>query len=389
MCFGCGLIFEDFGEIINHCESHYRDEKYNVSVEPPEFVLCAGTGSELIQGLNSFLPETISIEPTTARNESSNLIANSQETNRQRKRNPIPNPNPNPINSSSETNSIEPRTVRSESSVNPQREVRRRHRAKKMPNIPQNCPVCDVWCDDFRAHTRDVHNLPSRIMQCYKCKKFFKSIASLKRHISAWNHISNHCYHCEMEPPIKHPSEPRRHKCLFCKEWFPNHVEFKVHFKEAHDKDADFFFHKRANCNIFTCYICERDHPMRYYLVAHMKTHHDKFLRHTCPTCGKRRRTYGQLTQHMKTHEGKTYSCDQCDKQFAHYVRLRLHRLCHVTELNYKCEECSKTFKQRKYLTLHKAVHTNERKYACKFCDKTFNFTSARRAHEKSQHGAL
>lgn len=350
MCFNCGIIFEDFAEIINHCESHFKEEKYDISVHPLEFVLGGVSDeTESIQNANSFPDESIKVDK-----KKSSLNVNTKirtKLGRTRKK--------------------------------------RVNVMKRLPNIPQNCPLCELWCDDFGMHMKNVHNLPNRIIQCYKCKRFFMNFTSVKNHLNRWNHITNHCYHCEMEPAVKHASEPRRHKCQFCKEWFSNHVEFKSHFKDAHNKDADYFFHKRANCNIFTCYVCEREFPLRYYLVAHMRKHYDKFLCHTCPTCGKRCRTHGILTQHLKTHEGKTFSCDQCDKQFAYYARLRIHRSSHSTELKFKCEFCPKVFKLRKYLQTHTAIHKNERKYRCKFCDASFNFTSGRRAHEKGHHGAL
>lgn len=345
MCFHCGLVFENLNDIINHCENHYQDEKYDVDTVPSESPLTAEPDPEP-SNLSSTLPETILIDsPTT------------------------------------------PKTTQSRKS---RKNVQRRKKKKNLPysNFPQNCPMCNVWCDNFQDHMKNVHGF-SRVLQCFICKKFFKSFVPLKSHLSSGNHTTNKCYHCAMEPPIKDPSEPRRHKCLFCKEWFPNHIEFKIHFKDAHDKDADYFFHKRSNCNIFTCYICEQEFPLRYYLAAHMKIHHDKFLRHQCPTCGRRLRTFGQLTQHLKTHEGKIFECDQCDKQFPYYAKLRIHRESHRTELNFKCDECPKAFKRREYLKRHKSVHKNDKRYACKFCDARFNFTSGRRAHEKSQHKSL
>lgn len=346
MCFHCYLTLEDFGEIIGHCESHFdHNEKFDIDlqplefqknemcdidhidIQPPDFVKCAEVEPESASKVISPMCKTTSKKSSTMTNESthSNMIA----------------------------------------------DVPVRKRRKKAP---------------VEEHIKNVHD---RIYQCFMCGKFLKTLLSLRRHLQSTNHNkpkSPKCYHCEMEPPVGNISDARRHKCLFCKEWFANHIEFKIHFKDAHNKDADNFFHKRSNCNIFTCYVCEREFPLRYYLVAHMKTHHDKFLQHQCPKCGKRVRTFGQLTQHLKTHEGKIYTCDKCDKQFPFYARLRLHMLCHETQLKYECDICSKKFKMRKYLTIHKAVHSNVKKYACKFCDATFNFTSGRRAHEKSQH---
>lgn len=353
MCFHCGIIFDDFSEIVNHCDSHFHEEKYNVSVQDPEFVLCAQSDNELPENSLSLLPETATVEE--------------------------------PVKVSLESTS----TAATDFSVS----VRRRKKYPKnapLPNIPQNCPVCLVWCDDFRNHMKDVHDMRFRISQCYKCKKFFRNLTALKYHISSCQQKkTNSCYMCAMPPTITKPLEPRRHKCLFCKEWFPNHFEFSIHFQNSHDKDADTFFNRKANCNIFTCHICEREFPLRYYLRAHMRIHDDSTLCHQCPNCGRRLRTYGQLTQHLKVHEGKTFPCDQCDKVFPYYTRLRLHRATHSTELKYECGQCLKKFKQRKYLLQHIRIHSNERSYKCKFCDASFNFTSGRRAHEKSQHKAV
>lgn len=256
MCFHCGSIFEDFNKIIDHCEDHYhQEEKYDPIGQLSDFV-CAESETVFNSNLSAPL-DVAQPEPIVMKIESQipNGIGAVQKQKQKRKRQPR-QPEVKPIE----------------------------------PNTSQDCAICEVWCDDYRSHLKNVHNFGYTVYQCYMCKKFFKSAKRLISHMSAWNHITNHCYQCEMEPPIKHSSEPRRHKCQFCKEWFPNHVEFKVHFRDAHNEDADYFFHKRKNCNCFTCYICEREFPLRFYLASHMRIHSDKYLCHTCPTCGRRLR---------------------------------------------------------------------------------------------------
>lgn len=139
------------------------------------------------------------------------------------------------------------------------------------------------------------------------------------------------CYQCESEPLITDELEPRRHKCVFCQDWFSNHIEFKTHFNDTHDRNFDDFFSKTSNCKEFTCYVCEKNFSMRSYLIAHMKVHDDKYLEHLCPICGHRVRTTGILTQHMKLHEKHTKICDTCDKVFPNQSRLRKHLLSHKT----------------------------------------------------------
>lgn len=199
---------------------------------------------------------------------------------------------------------------------------------------------------------------------------------------------ASRCYQCEMEPPVANKSDPRRHKCLLCQEWFSNHIEFNAHFKDVHNKDTDEFFSVLTNCYEFTCYVCEKNFQLRDYLSNHMKIHHDKFLEHQCPDCGKRQRTFGALTQHMKTHEGKTFDCNKCEKTFPYYAKLCKHLWCHKTELDYVCSLCSKGFKMKKYLNRHMAVHA-EAKICCRFCDASFKFSTGRRIHEKNVHKVL
>lgn len=379
ICFHCGFAFQDFSETINHIDQHFEgndvkwdivanDIKLDIETPAPEFVACAKTetGTTYTDSYKVCLPD---LKPTTLGLEISNVSSDCYPEVRRRGR------KIEPILDTPQNWNLEER--------------RRGRKIKPKLDTPQNCPVCELWCEDTSNHLKTAHGFNNIIYQCFICKAFFKHYIPLKNHISCTKHVKIICYHCDMEPPISNPSDPRRHKCLFCKAWFPNHIEFRIHFKDAHDKDADYFFHKRSNCNIFTCYVCEREFPLRYYLVAHMRTHHEKFLRHQCPTCGKRVRTFGQLTQHLKIHEGKTYKCSECDKVFPYFARLRRHLWCHKTELKYNCKICSKSFKIKNYLNRHMAVHDNVKKFGCRFCEATFNFTSGRRAHEKSQHKAL
>lgn len=199
---------------------------------------------------------------------------------------------------------------------------------------------------------------------------------------------STKCYQCDMEPAITNESDPRRHKCVFCKEWFPNHTEFNIHFKDAHNENVETFFRWPSACREYTCYICEKNVKHRDYLVSHVKSHFDKFLEYQCHICGLRVRTESVLREHMKRHDEITAECDVCNKVFSSYVKMRSHRLCHTSELNYVCTICSKGFKLGKYLTRHMAVH-KEVKILCRYCDASFKFSTGRRAHEKSVHNVV
>ncbi|KAG4071847.1 hypothetical protein HA402_006008 [Bradysia odoriphaga] len=190
------------------------------------------------------------------------------------------------------------------------------------------------------------------------------------------------CYQCEMEPRVYEPSDPRRHICLFCPTWFPNHIDFENHVQTIHGKDPNYVV-----CKEFYCYVCEKCFDFRAYLSGHMKMHKETadFL---CATCGNSFKTKSRLTEHMKKHDDQTYICDECGKVFKQFARLRKHLWCHNTNLSFVCDICTKAFKMKRYLDLHMAVH-KEANINCRYCDATFHFNSVRRAHEKSRHSVI
>lgn len=194
--------------------------------------------------------------------------------------------------------------------------------------------------------------------------------------------IRSGCYQCEMEPKMYSPDSARRHKCLFCELWFPNHGEFQIHVAIIHKKNANIV----KSCD-FYCYVCEKKFAFRNHLVPHLKRHISK-SEHLCATCGLRFLTNSKLTQHMKIHEDRTYECDQCGKIFKRFERLRKHFWIHSTDLSFVCKFCSKAFKVKRYLDRHMAIH-NDAKIPCRYCDASFNFASVRRAHEQSKHNVL
>lgn len=55
--------------------SHFEnDVKYDINVQPPEFVFCAETESELAHGLSPPMPKTTAIESTIATNDDARLL---------------------------------------------------------------------------------------------------------------------------------------------------------------------------------------------------------------------------------------------------------------------------------------------------------------------------
>ncbi|XP_037024371.1 zinc finger protein 37-like [Bradysia coprophila] len=196
-------------------------------------------------------------------------------------------------------------------------------------------------------------------------------------------YLRRSCYQCEMEPKVQRPCDPRRHICLFCPIWFPNHDEFYLHVKDIHKKDPAF-----VSPQHYYCYACESHYPLRQHLCAHIKSH----LRtkepetHLCAICGSSFKTKKKFVAHMENHSERKYKCDHCAKAFKRLWILRQHLLCHNScTSSFICEICSKAFKFGKYLKRHMAVH-DEPKISCRHCDAKFHFVSVRRAHEQTRH---
>lgn len=187
------------------------------------------------------------------------------------------------------------------------------------------------------------------------------------------------CYQCETEPRIYDRTDPRRHICLFCPIWFPNHIDFENHVQTTHNKDPNY-----VSCKDFYCYVCERRFDFRTNLNRHMLVHNGTadFL---CATCGGSFKTRGRLNSHMKIHDNRTFVCDECGKTFKIFAKLREHLWCHNKNLSFVCRICSKGFKAKRYLKIHMAIH-REAKIKCRYCDATFRFSWARRVHERNRH---
>lgn len=127
-------------------------------------------------------------------------------------------------------------------------------------NDPRQCLLCESHFKNFaeyQSHMRSTHGM-EKIFQCYICGTYHKSLNLLQRHLLTLFHSKTSCYQCELNPPITNELDARPHKCFICKEWFDNHMLFRKHFKNIHQKDVATFFRKKSNCNEFTCYVCKK-----------------------------------------------------------------------------------------------------------------------------------
>lgn len=230
-----------------------------------------------------------------------------------------------------------------------------------------------------QIHVSHINQMKSA--GCVRGKEMNHTAKKKQVHVTQVN--LSKCYQCKKEPKTFNPSDPKRHICIFCASWFPNHIELETHTKETHNKDANY----HVWSNKFYCYVCKRKFPSRENFQSHMHMHNEH-TEHLCATCGIIFKSFIKLRGHMRIHEERTYTCEECGKVFKRSDLLTVHRRCHTKELSFVCKICSKAYKMKRYLDRHMAVH-NDVKINCRFCDASFNFVTVRNAHERSRHHVM
>ncbi|KAG6440747.1 hypothetical protein O3G_MSEX001520 [Manduca sexta] len=167
------------------------------------------------------------------------------------------------------------------------------------------------------------------------------------------------------------------HKCDLCYRGFEYETAYKNHLKKHTDAYGT-----------FECDLCHFRYPAKRFLSRHILTcHKRKFICKLCPyICF----NFGQATNHVRLHKGKTYPCNACDMVFSMPNSLLMHkRVKH--QLECVCEFCGDTFATSSGLRFHKnKVHKLEinKKQGpnCEECDVHFATEMAWKKHMVLKH---
>ena len=89
----------------------------------------------------------------------------------------------------------------------------------------------------------------------------------------------------------------------------------------------------------------------------------------------------GEVERKKAIIEEKPFSCEKCNKKFAHIRNLKNHQKKNNCGTK-QCKFCEKTFDKQKRLTVHEHSHT--KLFSCKYCEKRFSLGAQTRFHEKS-----
>ena len=169
-------------------------------------------------------------------------------------------------------------------------------KSKKTRKI--GCKLCDTVCTSNKELTQH-HQLKHNILYCDECSKAFNNPSSLAKHQ---------------------------------------------------------YSHKELRCKFTDC-------AEEFAFESNLRTHHIShrtLATHCCayPNCKKRFKNKGNLTRHVKEHDGVVHECPDCQYKNSDIRNLASHRLTHTDIEKYACELCSKMFR----FSTQKRRHLKDRK---------------------------
>ena len=144
--------------------------------------------------------------------------------------------------------------------------------------------------------------------------------------------------------------------------------------------------------------VCDSIHELS---VHHQQTHNILY----CDVCTKAFNNPASLAHHKYVHQEAKFQCDDCDQSFPFESSLKSHRVSHHTLATFFClhANCTKKFKNKGNLTRHikehngvlhecpncdyknadtrnleshQIKHSKIEKYSCKLCEKCFNYNT-------------
>ena len=222
------------------------------------------------------------------------------------------------------------------------------HKTKHL--LPRNSKLRKRLCKELIEKLADKTEL-----KCKFCKKYFKSICKLNRHITTV-HMDFKLYECEI-----------------CHCSFKSNDTLKSHYL-VHNNNRP-----------FKCEICDKRFKSITYLNTHIKTHSVERL-FKCNICNKAFKRKHHRVAHYKIHfsEKLSFKCDICDKSFSAKILLTRHHKSHYAVKSFKCEVCLESFSTNKKLTWHLKKHLlNKPMYRCQICNKVYFSTNGLKRHEK------
>lgn len=273
--------------------------------------------------------------------------------------------------------------------------------------------LIDTNITEKRVQTRLMSNLHSKsskmntyekhhdeqINQCHFCKRCFKSVDRLQRHLSNCKsrpkrtdheiandkslHVCPVCGNLSTSDHIRHHTKTTQHKdensqkcfiCDICGITTSTRSNIDMHMKVQHLNFRSF------------CRHCPGSFKNPSALARHKRKSHSEILQdYKCRTCNFRTSVEKEARNHRESHRLKKLVCHECGQEFHKAINLRYHMASHSDQRPYACETCGSAFKTTKALGAHKKTH-KAYDYECPVCTRSYLTNQLMRNHVEKNH---
>lgn len=240
------------------------------------------------------------------------------------------------------------------------------------------------------ATTKSIISNEKRF-QCFECRKYFKNIHSLRKHMQLHSGVRFACPYCGKF--FSQKCYVRDHIIIMHgikREEIPKNIIYQV--------EDTFEPIKPINISSYECYLCKKEYRHRETLNSHIRTH--TFGPLLCTLCGASYKTADTLRHHMEIHSDPNirHKCldDQCNKTFptkrymrSHYRIVHLHRKKIRNRINNNdslnvCKICDKKYSTAHHLEQHTNTHNDPSILLCHICGGGFKEQGSLKQHMKS-----
>lgn len=171
-----------------------------------------------------------------------------------------------------------------------------------------------------------------------------------------------------------------RYECAECGVLFKNRGSLKPHYDRVHRKV------KSKSCNV-----CGRQFACSGDLTRHIRTHNGE-RPFKCPHCPQNFISSGDMNKHVRRHNRelvpipRNFVCSICGAAFDLSNSLKRHTKKHETidSREFACEFCTKTFYRKDQFKEHIKRHLGLKSFACSICGKKFCDRKNRLTHERN-----
>lgn len=247
------------------------------------------------------------------------------------------------------------------------------------------CELCDISYTKVGflvRHKKVKHDTTKTIFKCHLCQKHFDYKSSLKTHLlKSHKHLPKH-YDAVVNQFSSESIPLNTNNRVLCNIINGNPRQRKV--KHACDK-------------------CDCSYKDPGCLARHKRVKHTQTELHKCEICLKTFSWKNVLTRHMKEHYDESssrlisknitfvidiestentvpilptvweFNCDTCDTLWPNNLALETHKLSHLPKI-IQCKQCDKTFASYSSMYVHRnAVHLGI-SFSCHMCDQKFRF---------------